>query len=249
MTKLAGLTLLIALLSVSVARADARVRVSYLITQYGGYVFPATDNAKVDNLGLTLGRDFGAAGKSSRVAFLGGELGLETPIGTSSYLQVSSRVSETSLRLSPASAEQSGVEALASLGLGFWAPITESWRAGLEAGIRGRKWLLEGGPLPSSGHGGFTVAARIESEKWEGLFELGAMAIGLGTPSELGVQRDASTLRARVGYFADSPRSGFSPFLEFFHTHRDFFATTLVANEPALFVDEAKLVLGLGWIL
>ena len=249
--KLAALLVLLSsiLLVSHTSYADSRTRLSYLVTQRGSYVFRASESTKVDNLGLALGRDFGTAGKSSALGFLGGEASIEIPIGVAAYTHLSTRWTETSLQLNSSNPEQRGVDAYLGVGVGLWAPLEGDWRAGVELGLRGRAWILREGPIENAGHGGFTLAARLESEKWEGLFELGAMAIGIATPAELGVQRDASTLRARVGYFTDSPKAGFAPFLEFFHTHRDYYATRLLAGETALFIDEAKLVLGIGWIL
>jgi hypothetical protein len=72
------------------------------------------------------------------------------------------------------------------------------------------------------------------------------MAIGVGNPRELGIQRDSSTLRARIGHRFETDRFGIIPWVEFFHTHRDFFAATLLAGESSFFIDDAALSLGVG---
>jgi len=73
------------------------------------------------------------------------------------------------------------------------------------------------------------------------------MALGFGVPTALGLQRDSSTLRLRAGWRAfRGPSLSLMPWLEFFHTHRDFYGATVLLGEPSLFVDEAILSLGLA---
>lgn len=208
----------------------------------GGYVFAGSDATKISNLGLVFGKTYGAAGKSYAFRPYGLEVGGRLPIASPRYIHPSFRLVPMGLRLSPAHPEQDGWDAVLSIAYAFRAPITETVRAGLELGLRLRRWQLESGPIPGSSHAGIFVAALLEKGRWDLLFEAGLMGMGVGNPASLGLQRDSSTLRLQVAY----PVERFRPWIEFFHTHRDFYASQLLPGEDALFFDEAALSFGLG---
>ncbi len=233
------------------ARAASRTRVSYIVSSRGNYVFPATEAEKISNLGLIAGKSYGSSGKAYAIHPYGLEVDYryEPVEGMPIYLAAVARAVPTAMRLRPGDAEQDGWDGLITGNLSYLSTISHSIRAGFDLGFRVRRWFLESGPMPDSGHMGLVVAVRIDVSQMEFLLESGLMALGGGTPASLGVQRDSSTLRFRAAHHISDDRDGLMPWIEFFHTHRDFYASQLIAGEPALFTDEAALSLGLSFEL
>jgi len=222
---------------------ERRIRLGWIGSLRGGYVFPGSEPEPAGNVGLVAGKDVGNASKSHALRPLGLELGADVPVGKSTYLQPSLRIQSAALRLTPASEEQQALDGMLTLSYGFLPRIGEHARAGFELGARLRRWQMESGPLPSMGHLGLTVALRYERPGWEALLEAGLMAIGQGVPDTAGVQRDSSTVRARLGHRIDLKNTVLVPALEFFHTHRSFYGSSLLAGETSFFADEAVLSL------
>ncbi len=223
-----------------------RVELSFIAASRGGYVFPGSDSTKIGNFGLVTGKSYGQSGKSHAVRPYGFEADGRFALGQNSHVGSTFRLVPMGLRLSPSTVEQDGFDGFLTMAYGFLPEIGSGHRLGFDLGLRLRRWQLESGMFPNTTHGGFVVAARFESPTWSALFEAGLMAAGFGTPESLGVQRDASSLRARVTYRFETAAVDISPWLEFFHTHRDFYGATLLAGERSLFVDEASLLLGIG---
>jgi hypothetical protein len=116
------------------------------------------------------------------------------------------------------------------------------------AGLRLRSFYLADGKIPNFGQAGLFVQLSYTSGPWGFLLEPSPMAISLGSITELGTQRDANTLRLRVSRDFEVNPSGFKlrPFVEFFHSHTSFFASTLIADTAAIFIDDASLIFGLS---
>lgn len=222
---------------------ERRIRLGWIGSLRGGYVFPGSEREPADNFGLVVGKDFGNASKSHALRPLGLELGVDVPVGQSMYLQPSLRIQSAALCLTPVSGEQEALDGMFTLSYGFLPRMGENARAGFELGVRLRRWQMESGPIPSTGHTGLIVAVRYERPGWEALLEGGLMAIGMGVPDTVGVQRDSSTVRARLGRRIALKNTVLVPAIEFFHTHRSFYGSSLLAGETSLFADEAMLSL------
>ncbi len=230
------------------AHPDSTFTLSLVTASRGGYVFRGSDPTQISNVGLITGKNYSDAGKSYAFRPYGVELESRVPVtgASGSSFNFSARMVPMGLRLTPSHAEQSGVDGFITAAYGFLSELSPECFIGFDAGFRVRRWQLESGVLPSTNHAGLILVARVEGTHWNALFEAGLMGAGLGTPASLGVQRDSSTLRARVGYhFAKHPFQ-LSPWIEFFHTHRDFYGAALLPGEGALFVDEASLIFGVG---
>lgn len=228
-----------------VAQADdssTRLRVSYVTSVRQGYVFDAADATKISNFGLLAGKDYGTSARAGGFFPYGIEATIErgwfaTLRGTPYKLML----------VSPGGVEQKGWDTLLTVGRAFRAPLSETCSFGLDLGVRARRWWIEGGALPSSGHAGFVIAGRLMTGAFEFLAEAGLMAMPLSNPASLGVQRDSSTLRLSAAYSIASEKGRWVPELEFFHTLRDFYGQTLVSGRAGLFIDEISLSAKLGF--
>ncbi len=220
-----------------------------MATSRGNYVFPANESAKISNLGLIGGKNFGDSGKSYAIRPYGLEVEhrLEPVEGMPVYAQGSFRLMPTGHRLTTSSAEQDGWDGIFSGSVIYLPSLSHFLNAGFELGLRYRRWFLESGPIPSSGQLGVTVGVHFLTRQWDYLLEAGLMALGSASSPSIGVQRDSSTLRFRASYHLSEEREGFVPWLEFFHTHRSFFGSQLIQDQAALFFDEAALSLGVGY--
>jgi hypothetical protein len=220
-----------------------------MISSRGNYVFTASDTTRISNFGLVGGKVFGNSGHSYAIQPYGFEFEYryEPVVGMPIYFQAATRAVPTSLRLRPGVEEQDAWDAFATGSLVYESTISHDISAGFELGLRLRRWLLESGPIPDAGHLGVVGAVLVNVRPVDLLFEAGLMAIPSSVSPSLGVQRDASTLRVRADYHWKTDGPGFTPWVEFFHTHRNFYASSLIAGEPALFFDEAMLSLGVSY--
>ncbi len=222
------------------------LRANYLIHSTGTHVFPGSDNSKVNLPGLALGQNFGNSATAYSFFPYGLELQAARKLEQNLDLIFDLRGTPTKLQL-PGLETQNGADLMLTSGARFSSSLNEETRFGVIPSARLRYWAVGGTGFPKgSGNLSATVAFFIEHHSWEILFEAGLAATGVSVPTQLGIQRDASTLRFRITKKLVCAEKNIFPMVEFFHTHRSFFGSTLITGENSIFIDQASLILGLG---
>jgi hypothetical protein len=221
---------------------------SYLLGIRNGYVFSGSNSEKVSQLGLLSGNDFAGAGRSARLRPWGMELEGNYRLSELGGPFLNFRIVPFGLQV-PGGPEQTGLDWFATLGYRVLVVSKDDTHIGFRVSLRARRWEIEDGPIPDSGHAGLGVEAFAELSRYFASVEAGLTAFNFGTPTSLGLPRDSSTLRLRGGYRFEFDSVSFVPALEFFHTHRNFYASSLIAGESAVFIDEVSLalILGIAW--
>ena len=231
--------------SISVQAQEGVWEIGYFAAQRGSYVFPGSSDTEITNGGLVSGKSFEDSAKASEFFPYGLEASYQS---NGKAFTIGSRVSfmPTSIRLLETSDTQKGWNADVALSIGTPLQEADTLNLGGQLSFVYRNWTFESGNFSeSSDNAGLTAGLLAQYRSWNAIVEAGVMAISLGNKEELGVQRDASTLRVRLAKeFGD--HFIWKPWIEFFHSHRSFFGTEVLPGETAMFVDEAMLKLGVS---
>jgi len=204
-----------------------------------------SDNTQASGIPQLLTKRDSASG--SRPAFAGGfEVGGAYDWTSGHRVWMQARVVSVSLNRT----QQSGWDTFSTLGYGFAHQVHRAHQFEVDIGVRARGWLMQEGKMPSSGHMGAIIAAHYRLHGLHLLGEWGLMGLNVGVPERLGVQRDSSTLRLRIGYRIAHGRNLYSePWIEVFHTHRSFYGSRVQPLSPGFFWDQALASMGwqIGW--
>jgi hypothetical protein len=97
-----------------------------------------------------------------------------------------------------------------------------------------------------------TLFSTIQSIKLRHSFrrgsEAGIFGIGMNSKKSAGVLRDSNSFRLKYERKYRWLDGQFVPGIEIFHTHREYFASKLVATKAAFMIDEISTGLTLSYI-
>jgi hypothetical protein len=219
-------------------------RFSAFYSQRNTYMYPSFENKKVGLIGVFTGQNDGDSVKSSPTVPVGFEIDGRWKAQTSGTVFSSVRLSPMQMRHINRVDGQSGYDLSASVTGGWVFGLSSSLKYGSEMGLRASRWLLKDGDVSSSGTFGLIWLNRLNWRGLEFLAEAGLMGFEFFGSDRLGTLRDSTTFRSRVTKNVESWNTFF--WIEIFHTHKSYFASTLPGGSQGYFIDDAQASLGVG---